>query len=141
ICYKVISSLSEATYYSMRKISDHLTSIKILVKISGIAVLLSALTSMLGIGTSAALNLGSFSGLVVGFATQSILMHSIAGISIGILKPFKHGDLITIAGYTGIVKDIKLMHTVLESQNGNKELLIPNGKIIREILVKTLKNT
>ncbi|MEM3507412.1 MAG: mechanosensitive ion channel [Candidatus Bathyarchaeia archaeon] len=85
--------------------------------------------------------LGSFSGLVVGFATQSILMHSIAGISIGILKPFKHGDLITIAGYTGIVKDIKLMHTVLESQNGNKELLIPNGKIIREILVKTLKNT
>jgi len=142
IGYKIVNSLSGAVYYSMRKVSDHPTAatLKTITKIGGIAILLSVLTSIFGVSASAALTVGSFSGLVVGFATQTVLSHAVAGVFIAITRPFKPGDLVTIAGNTGIVEDIKLMHTVIRSQSGDKEVLIPSGKIFSEIIVKTLKN-
>lgn len=137
--YRAIGTLSRAIYYSMRKFTDHPTAAATgtITKIAGIAVLLSLLTSIFGISASAALTVGSFSGLVVGFATQTVLTHAIAGIFIVLSRPFKHGDLITVAGQTGIVKAISLMHTTLDSQQGDKEILIPSGKIIGEIIVKS----
>ncbi|MFQ6086072.1 MAG: mechanosensitive ion channel family protein [Candidatus Bathyarchaeia archaeon] len=137
--YKVVVSLSQAIYYSMRKISDHPTAAttRTITKIAGIAVLLSFLASIFGVSASAALTVGSFSGLVVGFATQTVLKHAIAGIFIALSRPFKHGDLITVAGQTGTVKGISLMHTTLESQQGDKEILIPSGKIIGEIIARS----
>lgn len=138
--YKAIGSLSRAIYCSMRRISDHPTvaATEIITKIAGVAVLLSLVASIFGVSASAALTVGSFSGLVVGFATRSVLTHAIAGIFIALSRPFKHGDLITVAGQTGVVKAISLMHTTLDSQQGDKEILIPSGKIIGEIIVKSL---
>ncbi|MFB0567253.1 MAG: mechanosensitive ion channel domain-containing protein [Candidatus Bathyarchaeia archaeon] len=79
------------------------------------------------------------SGLVVGFATQTVLTHAVAGIFLVISRPFKHGDMVTLSGQTGFVKEIKLMHTILRTKDGKKEILIPSGTIIGATIVKNLE--
>jgi len=93
-------------------------------------------TSILSAGPWTALTVGSFGGLVVGFATQSVLSHFVAGIFIILTRPFKFGDVITVAGQTGIVKEMRIMHITLETKDGSTEILIPNGMIFTQIILK-----
>lgn len=138
--YKAAGAMGNVIYHSVREVSDHATasSIRTISKIGGVAVLLSLMTSIFGISPSAALTLGSFSGLVVGFATQTVLTHAVAGMFLVISRPFKHGEMITLSGQTGFVKEIKLMHTILQTKDGKKEILIPSGTIIGATIVKNL---
>jgi len=55
---------------------------------------------------------------VVGFATQTVLTHAVAGTFLAVSRPFKCGDLMTVAKQTGTVIGIRIMHTVLESREG-----------------------
>ncbi len=137
--YKVVTSISAVIYNAMRRVADHSTAAvtRTIVKIAGIAVLISTLASIFGVSASSALTIGSFSGLVIGFATQTVLNHTVAGIFIAISRPFKYGDLVTIAGKTGTVKEITIMHTRLLSSEGEQEFLIPSGKIIGEIITRS----
>jgi len=136
--YKIIGSFSQAVYYGLRKITDHSTSLmmKTVTKIAGAAVLISLLSSIFGVNASSALTIGSFSGLVIGMAFQTTLTNVIAGIFIIITQPFKLGDEITVLGKTGVVKEIRIMHTVIEVSSENSEVLIPSNKIINEIIVR-----
>lgn len=139
--YLAVGSASQVIYLYMRKVADHPTAaaLRTIGKIAGLAVLVSVLASVFNVSPAAALTVGSFTGLVVGFATQSVLSHMVAGIFLVILRPFKHGDVITVAGQTGSVKDIRIMHTILTTTDGSKEILIPSGSIVGAIVVKTLK--
>ena len=138
--YPAISSASGVVYYGVRQVTDHSTAAatRTITKIAGIAVLVSTLTSIFGINPSSALTVGSFSGLVVGLATQNVLSHAVAGIFIAMSRPFKHADLVTIAGQTGVVEEITIMYTKLSSSDG-QEILIPSGKIIGEIITRSTK--
>jgi small-conductance mechanosensitive channel len=138
--YKAVGAVGNVIYHSLREVSDHPTAsaVRTISKIGGVAVLLTLMTSIFGISPSAALTLGSFSGLVVGFATQTVLTHTVAGMFLIISRPFKHGDTVTISGQTGFVKEIKLMHTILQTKDGKKEILIPSGTIIGATIVKNL---
>jgi len=102
----------------------------------GIAILLVIVTSILSAGPWTALTVGSFGGLVVGFATQTVLSHFVAGIFIILTRPFRFGDMITIAGQTGIVKEMKIMHLILETKDGSTEILIPNGMVFTQIILR-----
>ena len=46
--------------------------------------------------------------------------------------------MITVAGQTGTVKEIKLMHVILETEDGEKDILIPSGSIVTQIIQKKL---
>ncbi|MEM2448722.1 MAG: mechanosensitive ion channel, partial [Candidatus Bathyarchaeia archaeon] len=64
----------------------------------------------------------------------------IAGMFLVLLRPFKPGDIITVAGQTGVVKDIGIMHTILISEDGSKEILIPSNSVVTAIIVKVRKS-
>jgi len=136
--YLIVNSFSNAVYAYARRLTDHPTAatIKTIVWTAGIAILIVAVTSMLSAGPWTALTVGSFGGLVVGFATQTVLSHFIAGIFIILTRPFKFGDIITIAGQTGIVKEMRIMHLTLETKDGSREILIPNGMVFTQIILK-----
>jgi small-conductance mechanosensitive channel len=138
--YRAVGAIGNVIYHNVSEVSNHPTAsaIRMISKMGGIAVLLSLTTSIFGISHSATLALGSFSGLVVGFAAQTVLTHAIAGMFLLISRPFKHGDMITLSGETGSVKEIKLMHTILRTKDGKKEILIPSGTIIGATIVKNL---
>ena len=136
--YLVVNAISGVAYAYMRRVTDHPTAatIRTITRISGLAVLLSMSASLFNVNPAAALTVGSFGGLVVGFATQTILSHVVAGVFLLISRPYTFGDTITVAGQTGVVKEIKLMHLVLEATDGSREILIPSGTVIAQIIQK-----
>jgi small-conductance mechanosensitive channel len=136
--YLSINVLSSLIYIRFLQISDHPTAaaVRSIFKISGIAVLISVIASIFNVNPTAALTVGSFGGLVVGFATQTILSHVVAGIFLLLTRPFIYGDLITVSGQTGRVKEIKLMHLVLESDDTSEYILIPSGSVVNQVIHK-----
>lgn len=134
----IINSFSNAAYIYILRLADHsaAATVKTVVRVVGIAILLSVITSMLSANPSAAITMGSFSGLIVGFATQTVLSHFVAGIFILIVRPVKFGDIITIAGQVGVVKEMRIMHLVLETQDGATEILIPNGMVFSQVILR-----
>lgn len=142
IGYMAVSSIGNVIYYAMRMIADHSTAsvTRTIVKIAGIALLIASLGTIFGINPASALTVGSFSGLVVGFATQNVLNHAISGIFLAVSRPFKHGDLVSIAGQTGKVTEITVMYTKLQSIEEKQDILIPSGKIIGEIILTSRKS-
>ncbi|MCX8189028.1 MAG: mechanosensitive ion channel family protein [Nitrososphaeria archaeon] len=136
--YLITNTLSGIVYRYFIKITDHPTAstFKTLTKIFGIGILLTIVASILNVNPATALTIGSFGGLVVGFATQTVLSHLIAGVFILITRPFTFGDIVTISGQTGVVKEIRLMHLVLDSLDGSAEILIPCGTVISQVLLK-----
>lgn len=136
--YLVINAVGGMAYTYIRRLTDHPTAatVRTMTRIAGIAVLLSLMTSVFDVNPAAALTVGSFGGLVVGFATQTILSHVVSGIFLLLSRPYTFGDVITVAGQTGMVKEIRLMHLLLESTDGTREILIPSGTFITQIIQK-----
>ncbi|MBS7634561.1 mechanosensitive ion channel family protein [Candidatus Bathyarchaeota archaeon] len=134
----IINSFSNAAYTYILRLADQsaAATVKTVVRAVGIAILLSIITSILSANPSAAITMGSFSGLIVGFATQTVLSHFVAGIFILIVRPVKFGDIITIAGQVGVVKEMRVMHLVLETQDGATEILIPNGMVFSQVILR-----
>ena len=61
-------------------------------------------------------------------ALQGSLANFAGGVLIMIFKPFKIGDLISAQGEIGVVKEIEIFTTKLNSPE-NKEIIIPNGTL------------
>jgi len=78
--------------------------------------------------------------LGAGLALQGLLSNFGAGISIIATRPFVVGNTITIQGYTGIVKIIKLAYTVLETED-KEEITIPNKHVVGETLINSFEYT
>ena len=138
--YLAVNAASGVVYTYFRQATEHATAatLRTITRIAGIAVLLALMTSIFNVDPAAALTVGSFGGLVAGFATQTILTHVVAGIFLLFSRPFTYGDVITVAGQTGTVKEIKLMHVILETEDGLKDILIPSGSIVTQIIQKKL---
>jgi small conductance mechanosensitive channel len=67
-------------------------------------------------------------GFAIGLAFQSSLSNFSAGIMLLAFRPFKVGDVVTLAGYTGMINEIELFTTCLDTSD-NRRIIIPNSKI------------
>ena len=74
--------------------------------------------------------LGGFgiAGIAVGFGAQYLVRDLIAGIFIIAENQYRTGDVVTIAGISGLVESINLRRTVLRDLDGQVHV-IPNGEI------------
>ncbi|MBQ4856754.1 mechanosensitive ion channel family protein [Pseudoalteromonas sp. MMG007] len=72
-------------------------------------------------------------GLAIGFAFQDMTENLIAGIAMGIRKPFKAGDVIETDDVFGSIHSINLRNTLIESFYGQL-ILVPNKVLFRNIL-------
>jgi small conductance mechanosensitive channel len=95
-----------------------------------IAVIIAALDA-LGVRTTAVLAVLGAAGLAIGLALQGSLSNFAAGVMLIILRPYKVGDIVVIAKYTGRVEAIRVFSTVLITGD-NREITIPNSKVIAE---------
>lgn len=134
----IIGEVGRTVYAYMRGFADHssATTVQNVARIVGYGVLLAILASVFSVDPAAALTLGSFGGLVVGFATQTFMGNALAGIFVLITRPFTFGDTITIANNTGKVKQIHVMHIILETLDGQTDVLIPNSFVLSQIIQK-----
>lgn len=91
-------------------------------------ILLISVAGRFGIETTSFVALIGGAGLAVGLALQGSLGHFASGVLLLIFKPYKVGDLITVAGFTGEVEEIQVFTTILKTLD-NKRFIIPNGSI------------
>ncbi|MBL9001333.1 MAG: mechanosensitive ion channel [Phycisphaerae bacterium] len=77
--------------------------------------------------TSVAALVGA-AGLTIGLALQGSLSNLAAGIMLLVLRPFKIGDVVQLAGQIGKVDDVDLFNTKIDTGD-NRRLILPNGQI------------
>jgi small-conductance mechanosensitive channel len=78
--------------------------------------------------------------LAVGFAFRDIAENFIASVMLGIRRPFRVGELIEVAGKSGVVKSLNTRATVLVTLDGS-HVRIPNAMIFKDILVNRSAST
>lgn len=82
--------------------------------------------------TSVAALVGA-AGLTVGLAMQGSLSNLAAGIMLMLLRPFKIGDVVNIAGQLGRVDDLDLFNTKIDTPD-NRRLIVPNGQVFGQTI-------
>jgi small conductance mechanosensitive channel len=75
-------------------------------------------------------------GLALGFAFRDIAENFIASLLLGVRRPFRMGDYVSVAGQEGVVRSLNTRATVLVTLDG-KHVRIPNNVIYKEILVNS----
>lgn len=107
-----------------------------------IAILIIALitaASQVGINIVAPLAGIGILGIAIGFAAQDSLSNIIAGFLIFFDKPFRVHDYVTIGDHYGRIELITMRSTRIRTQD-NKYVVIPNQKIINDVLVDHTTN-
>lgn len=92
-----------------------------------------SVADIVGIQTTSFVAILATAGLAVGLALQGSLSNLAGGILILIFKPFKTGDLIRTQEYTGIIKEIQILNTILVT-NQNFQIVIPNSLITTGVI-------
>jgi len=97
---------------------------QIIVVLSGLFMILSKLSIPVGPV------LAGFGvvGIAVGFGAQHLIRDLISGIFVIAENHYRTGDVVSIAGTSGLVEDINLRRTVLRDLEGTVHV-IPNGEI------------
>ena len=78
-------------------------------------------------------------GIAVGVAWSGLLANLAAGIFLIVLRPFKVGDFVTVAGITGTVKEIGLFASSINTPD-NIMTIIGNGKIFADTIQNYTNN-
>ena len=100
------------------------------------AVVIMFFLSLFGIKLSAIWGAAGVAGIAIAFAAQTSVSNIISGIFVIAEKSLKIGDLINVAGETGIVDTISLLSVRVHTLD-NQMIRIPNSTIINS----TLRNT
>lgn len=98
------------------------------------AFVVLAAVNQLGIQTTSFIAVMGAAGLAIGLALQGSLSNFAAGVMLVFFRPFKVGDFIEAGGTTGAVEEILLFTTRLKTGD-NKQVFVPNGKIIDDVIV------
>ncbi|MSR69647.1 MAG: mechanosensitive ion channel family protein [Phycisphaerales bacterium] len=102
-----------------------------LVLVAGILVL-----SSFGIDTASFTVILGTVGIAIGLAFQSTLSNFAAGVMLMIFRPYKIGDSIVVAGQTGVVNEIDLFSTTLDTVD-RRRIFIPNNSIFGSVITNT----
>lgn len=131
--------------------------ILVVYRFAAYAILAFVLLVILGVDNIALLTGGTFAGLVVGLAAQSVLSNVFGGVLLILSQPMNPGDRVTILtwqygvvvpiyppkyystdyvipGYTGTVVDFGLVYTRLRMDEGT-EIRFPNGILVQAAVI------
>ena len=96
-------------------------------------MLLLTVAGMFGVQTTSFIAIFTALVFAIGTALSGTLGHFASGVMLLIFKPYKVGDLVTVAGQTGSVEEIAVFNTVLRTLD-NKKIIIPNGNVTSNII-------
>jgi small conductance mechanosensitive channel len=98
-----------------------------------------AVLSVFGVETTSFAALLAAAGLAIGAAWAGLLSNFAAGVFLILFKPFKVGDLATVAGVTGRISEIGVFATTVITAD-NVATIIGNGAISTAIISNFSKN-
>ena len=97
-----------------------------------ILILIAAL-GQLGIPTTQFTALIAAAGIAIGAALSGNISNFASGFMIIFFRPIKKGDYIAVAGTEGIVDEVQIFHTILNTMD-NKLTIVANSKITGDVL-------
>jgi small conductance mechanosensitive channel len=100
-----------------------------------VILLLVALSCLgyFGIQTTGFAAIIGAAGLAIGLAFQGTLSNFAAGAMLLIFRPYKVGDTVNVAGYSGKVGEIELFTTTIDT-NDRRRVIIPNSAIFGAVI-------
>jgi small conductance mechanosensitive channel len=96
-----------------------------------LAFVIMAALERVGVKTTSFVAIIGAAGLAIGLALQGSLANFAAGFLMVIFRPFKKGDYIEAAGTAGVVDEIQVFNTVLNTPD-NCRVVVPNAKIMSD---------
>lgn len=103
-----------------------------------VTLLIGTLTllSWLGVRMTPLLTMLGGASFVAAFAMQSTLSNFAAGLMIMIYRPFDVGNVVTVGGVTGKVREMSLVSTTLITGD-NQVIVVPNSNVWGSIITNT----
>jgi small conductance mechanosensitive channel len=92
-----------------------------------------------GIQTASFAAVIAAAGLAIGLAFQGTLSNFAAGVMLLVFRPFKVGDLVNLSGMVGVVEEIDLFTSALNTPDFRR-IIIPNGQIVSNIIENLTNN-
>lgn len=92
-----------------------------------------ACLNLFGIDVTSFVAILAAAGFAVGLAFQGTLSNFAAGVMLLIFRPFGVGDKVSVGGETGVVDEIGLFSTTLDTPD-NRRLIMPNSSIYGETI-------
>jgi small-conductance mechanosensitive channel len=101
-----------------------------------VAIVIALLMSMAAVGIDVTMLsvFGGALGVGLGFGLQKIASNYVSGFIILMDKSLHMGDIVTIRGFYGIVKELRSRYIVLRKLDGT-EFIIPNETIITDVVI------
>lgn len=82
---------------------------------------------------------GGFAGIVIGFASQSVVSNFISGLFIIVERPIKIGDNINVNDIIGTVEDIRILSTIVRTYDGIY-VRLPNEQVFTSNITNYVAN-
>lgn len=95
---------------------------------------LLAVLDRFGVQTASFIAMLGAAGLAIGLALQGTLSNVAASVMLLLSRPYRVGEVVTINGQTGAVREISLFHTTLLTSNMNY-VIIPNAMVFSGMIV------
>jgi small-conductance mechanosensitive channel len=133
------------TIYLQRSLKDKMDKEHLNILVKSIyygAIVLSivgVIFPLLNIDTSGLLVAGGVVGIVIGFASQSIVGNFISGVFLMIERPIKIGDQVNIDNKLGYVEDIKIISTIIRTYDG-LYIRLPNETVFTTSITNYVAN-
>ena len=99
-----------------------------------VVVVLIAALDFAGVPTTSLLALLGAAGLAIGLALKDSLSNIASGVMLIMLRPFRAGDVVQIAGIDGIIEQVRIFQTVLRTFQ-NHTVILPNSQITATAII------
>lgn len=94
---------------------------------------------VMGVQVTALVASLGLAGVTIGFALKDVLANSMAGVLLLLQRPFIIGNSISVAGFEGVVADIRVRDTMLRCGDG-RIVFIPNSLVFNSPIVNISAN-
>ncbi len=134
---RVIKLLSGVLQRAMDRAGIEATAALFLRKVAYVlllVVLALAALQLLGVPMTSMIAVLGAAGLGIGLALKDSLSNIASGVMLVSLKPFRVGDVVTVAGQTGKVEGISIFQTRLRGAD-NQHLYLPNSLITTAAII------
>ena len=134
IVTEIISNSTFRVVTAAQQSNQTAKSIRSLIRILGSIIIVAIIISFLSQNPALGATIATITGVVIGFAAQTVIGNMIAGMYLTITRPFKIEDRITVLGNSGKVADIGLLYSGLILDAGDT-VLVPNSLLITTSII------
>ena len=105
------------------------TIVKAVMRVLLYTIVLLVAVGSLGVDVTSLVAVLSVVSLAVSLAVQNVLTNVVGGVTLLTTHPFKVGDSVQVGGDSGVVKEIGLHYTKINTFNGEL-VYIPNSEVV-----------